>query len=152
MSAGKGRLAVEPRSGTPGGRVGLGEWMGLDASGDENGRENRGSGLDEEEGILGDCGRGCCTEHAGGKCILGAGDSVKSMKSATELLLGLKSLPLDKDVGGEEDDDGALSEEEPGVLSSKTGLEVSARDSDARQLRRERREGDSESSCATAEP
>ena len=29
MSAGKGRLAVEPRSGTPGGRVGLGEWMVL---------------------------------------------------------------------------------------------------------------------------
>ncbi|PIL35940.1 hypothetical protein GSI_01600 [Ganoderma sinense ZZ0214-1] len=112
--------------------MGLGECMGLDASGDENGRENRGSGFDEDEGILGDCGRGCCTEHEGGKCILGAGDSVKSMKSATEPRVALQSPPLDKDVGGEEDDDGALSEEEPGVLSSKPALEASGRDSDAR--------------------
>lgn len=126
--------------------------MGLDASGDENGRENSGSGFDEDEGILGDCGRGCCTEHEGGKCILAAEDPVKSMKSATEPRLAFESPPLNKDVGGEDEDDGALSEDEPVVLSSNTGLVVSARESDARQLRRERRGAGSESSCATLKP
>ena len=63
VSAGRGRLAVDPRSGTPGGRIGRGDRIGLDASGDENGRENNGRAVDDDDGILGDCGRGCCTDR-----------------------------------------------------------------------------------------
>ena len=59
VSAGSGKLAVDARSGTPAGRIGRGERIGLDASGEENGREKSGIALEEDEGILGDCGREC---------------------------------------------------------------------------------------------
>ena len=59
VSAGRGRLAVELRSGSPGGRIGRGARIGLDASGDENGREKSGMVLEDAGGNLGDCGRGC---------------------------------------------------------------------------------------------
>lgn len=154
VSAGSGRLAVDPRSGTPGGRIGRGEWIGLDASGEENGRENNGSVLDDDGGgILGDCGRGCCTAREGWKCILGAGDSVKSIrsiKSGTEPRAAFGSPPID--VGGEDDDDGVLSEDELATWSSNTGLAVSVLSSEVElEARHESRGGGSES-CTTAEP
>ena len=148
MSAGSGRLAVDPRSGTPGGRIGLGECTGLEASGEENGRENNGTLADDEDGILGDWGRGCCTEYGEVKCALVAEDSVRSMKSGMELRRVLSSPLIGTDVGGEEDDDGVLSEDELAALSSKTGLDVSERRSEATQLRRDNLGAGSESSRA----
>ena len=50
--------------------MGRGETMGLDASGEEKGREKSGMALDEDEGNLGDCGRGCCTAREEWKCLL----------------------------------------------------------------------------------
>ena len=154
VSAGSGRLAVDPRSGTPGGRIGRGECIGLDASGEENGRENNGSVVDDGGGILGDCGRGCWTAREEWKCILvlGAGDSVRSirsMKSGTEPRAAFGS-PID--VGGEEDVDGVLSEDELATWSSNTGLAVSVLGSEVElEARHESRGGGSES-CTTAEP
>ena len=79
VSAGNGRLAVDPRSGTPGGRMGRGERIGLDASGEEKGREKRGMAPDEDDGILGDWGRGCWTGREEWKCVLEGEDSDRSM-------------------------------------------------------------------------
>lgn len=75
VSAGRGRLAVDPRSGTPGGRIGRGAWIppcsGLEASGEEYGRAQSGMGLEDDEEILGDWGRGGGIAREEWKCILG---------------------------------------------------------------------------------
>ena len=70
------------------------------------------------------------------------------MKSGMELRRVLSSPLIGTDVGGEEDDDGVLSEDELAALSSKTGLDVSERRSEATQLRRDNRGASSESSRA----
>ncbi len=149
VSAGSGRLAVDPRSGTPGGRIGRGERIGLDASGDEYGRENNGTAVDDDEGSLGDCARGCCTAREEWKrtLVLGADGSVKSMKSGIEPRAAFESAAMD--VDGDEDVNGLLSEDELAALSSKTDMDVSGRDS--AEVTQESRGGCSES-CTTAAP
>ena len=54
-----------------------------------------------------------------------------SMKSGSAPLAAFGSPPID--VGGEEDVEGVLSEDELTVSSSKAGLTVSVRGSEARQ-------------------
>ncbi|TBU61725.1 hypothetical protein BD310DRAFT_904659 [Dichomitus squalens] len=114
----------------------------------ESGRENNGTVPDDEDGILGDWGRGYCTEYEDVKCALVAEDSMRSMESGTEPRRVLVSPPIDIDVESEEDDDGVLSEDELVAVSSKTGMDVSDRISEATQLRRDNREAGSESSRA----
>ena len=53
--------------------------MGLDASGEENGREKSGIALEEDEGILGDCGRECGRPREEWKCVLDEEGSDRSM-------------------------------------------------------------------------